>query len=589
VCYSHPGQVYSSMRSEPSVLCFDSPDHTAMLVTGIAAFALTPLPFLSVAVFAMWRYPHYVAMRSINFMKAFRFLFFRYEPSAYFFGVALLLRNLLVCLVPVVIRDDTAAQILAVSVIMLVGVVAQCLLRPWRNHLANILDGAMTGCILLVLVCGAVIGGYTASEATTRAMSVLVVASFLSMWVGLITWNVYKQLNPSDVCDMFICHHKVGGAAQARLIKLMVADQAGQRVCMDSDYLLHLDTLFDTVKAKVQHLVIYLTRDTLTRPWCAGEIVTALKTGRRVTAVMTPSFVAPTEEQLDAVGAYLEIGGADLLVQYGIAMSDVRDSYTKLVAAQGCSHVQVESGPANSAQFQDLVDRLLQNHTKAAPAPQRAAPGCLVVSADPYDPEAAAAACILMKNTQDLAPTFLNEGLFFLSDHMDMGITGHCLAITAARSLVVILSTETLSSCHQLDIIAHATGLNEKGQGPAIIPADIFGFRFPSAHYYSQVLPQIWQDVSEAQVRHIEMFFCAISCPYTTHASDQVLQTQTEAIIRRISQGRTTCVHSFMNKGSAGTLATLTSGAQAASGTGSQAATPDARPMVMDQAGLIEV
>jgi len=283
---------------------------------------------------------------------------------------------------------------------------------------------------------------------------------------------------------------------------------------------------------------------------------------------------------LDAAGAYLEIGGADMLVQYGIAMSDVRDSYTQLVAAQGCSHVHIESGPANTAQFQDLVNRLIQKQATATPTLQRATPGCLVVSVDPCDPEAAAAACILMKKTQDLTPTFLNEGVLFLSDHMDIGITGHCLTITSARALVVILSSETLSSRHQLEIIAHAMGLNENNQGPAVIPADIFGFSFPSAHYYGQVLAHIWHDISEAQVRHIETLFCAISCPYTTHASDQVLQTQSEAIIRRISQGRTTCTHSTMNKGSAGNSATSTSRAQEGPDTGNQAA---------PQAGFIEV
>jgi len=51
------------------------------------------------------------------------------------------------------------------------------------------------------------------------------------------------------------------------------------------------------------------------------------------------------------------------------------------------------------------------------------------------------------------------------------------------------------------------------------------------------VLPQIWPQVSEAQARHICTFFRTISCPYSAHASDQVLQAQTEAIARRISPG----------------------------------------------------
>jgi len=537
VCYAHPGHVYSSMRSEPSVLCFDSPEHTTMLAIVVAAFVLIPLPFLSVAVFGVWRQPRYVAMHDITFMKAFRFLFFRFEPSAYYFGTALLLRNLMVCLVPVVIRDDTALQILVVSAIMLVGAIAQCLLRPWRNYMANILDGAMTGCILLVLVCGAVIGGYTASAATTQAMSVLVVVVFLSMWVGLIAWNFFKQLNPSDTYDVLICHHKVGGAAQARLVKLMMAEQAGQRIFMDSD-IQHLDTLFDTIKAKVRHLLVYLTRETLMHPSCAGEIVTAFKTGKKVTAVLTPSFVSPTQEQLEAVDTYLDIGGAELLVQYGIALADVREIFGQLIDAQGCSHVKVESEPTNTVHFQDLVSRLLQKETKIASTTDSASPGCLVISADPCDSEAAAAACVLIRKTKALALA-TKEGMCFLSDHMDMGVAGHCRAIGSARGLVVMLSTGTLSSRHQLEIIAYVMGLKEKGQSPATVSADLLGFSFPSMHYFGQVLPQIWPEVNEHQVRHLGTLFRTVSCPYSTHASEQVLRAQTEAIIKRIPHGWT--------------------------------------------------
>merc|ERR1712151_810300 len=134
----------------------------------------------------------------------------------------------------------------------------------------------------------------------------------------------------------------------------------------------------------------------------------------------------------------------------------------------------------------------------------------------------------------DLAPILMKEGVCFLSDHMDMGIAGHCHTIATARALVVILSIGTLSSHHQLQIIAHAKGLNGKGQGPVIIPANIFGFSFPSAHYFSQVLPQLWPEVSGEEMHNIGAFFSATSWPLALHASRQVLQAQTKAIIERV-------------------------------------------------------
>jgi len=273
----------------------------------------------------------------------------------------------------------------------------------------------------------------------------------------------------------------------------------------------------------------------LTRPWCAAEIVTALKRGKEISVVFTPSFVAPTEDQLAAVDAYLDVGGAELLVQFGISMVDVQGSFVRLMAAQGCSHLQVESELTTIGHFQDLVGRLLQSNVKSSPSSDAPCPGSLVISADPCDPEATAAALILIHKMQEVAPGVSQEGVCFLSDCIGMGIVDQCFAVAHARALVVILSTETLSSCHQLEIIAHATGLNAKGQGPVTISANILGFNFPSANYYGQVLPQIWPHVGEDQAQHICSFFRAISCPYSAHASDQVLQAQTEAITRRIS------------------------------------------------------
>ena len=45
---------------------------------------------------------------------------------------------------------------------------------------------------------------------------------------------------------------------------------------------LYQDSLFDTVKSQVEHLVVYLTREVLTRPWCAGEIATSVKKGPKI-------------------------------------------------------------------------------------------------------------------------------------------------------------------------------------------------------------------------------------------------------------------------------------------------------------------
>ncbi len=56
------------------------------------------------------------------------------------------------------------------------------------------------------------------------------------------------------------------------MFKVLLQSKAKQIVFIDSDDLKELDQLFDIAKCKVRRLVVYLTRDTLTRPWCAGEV-----------------------------------------------------------------------------------------------------------------------------------------------------------------------------------------------------------------------------------------------------------------------------------------------------------------------------
>ncbi len=58
--------------------------------------------------------------------------------------------------------------------------------------------------------------------------------------------------------------------------KRLVASAAYLRlVFIDSDHLDDLDGLFDIVKVRTGRLVVYLTADTLRRPWCVGEVTTA--------------------------------------------------------------------------------------------------------------------------------------------------------------------------------------------------------------------------------------------------------------------------------------------------------------------------
>merc|ERR1712186_87359 len=100
------------MLAASAIVCWDSSNHTVLVALGLVYFILIPLPFFSICSCATWRYPALLAQTGptrMVFLRVFRFLFFRFCKHAHFYGVLALLRNLLICLVPVIVPGAEVA------------------------------------------------------------------------------------------------------------------------------------------------------------------------------------------------------------------------------------------------------------------------------------------------------------------------------------------------------------------------------------------------------------------------------------------------------------------------------------------------
>ena len=75
----------------------------------------------------------------------------------------------------------------------------------------------------------------------------------------------------------FICHHKQGAGAKARLLKIRVKSTAGvkRKVFIDSDDLKDLTKLQDCVANDTESVVLLHSAGVLYRPWCVLEVATA--------------------------------------------------------------------------------------------------------------------------------------------------------------------------------------------------------------------------------------------------------------------------------------------------------------------------
>ena len=70
--------------------------------------------------------------------------------------------------------------------------------------------------------------------------------------------------------------------------------------------------LFVIVKTQVGQLIIYLTREILTMPSCAGESTCAFAKNIKVFKVLTPGFMHPEEEVLSNMTQYLDLSSCSL-------------------------------------------------------------------------------------------------------------------------------------------------------------------------------------------------------------------------------------------------------------------------------------
>merc|ERR1712048_1549301 len=81
----------------------------------------------------------------------------------------------------------------------------------------------------------------------------------------------------------FLCHHKGGAGAFARLLKMQLLESVDPakkvRVWIDCDDLTNLEMLFDYVGSQSDNVVILISKELFMRPWCMGELVTSYLRG----------------------------------------------------------------------------------------------------------------------------------------------------------------------------------------------------------------------------------------------------------------------------------------------------------------------
>jgi len=554
VCYSHPDGQHQSMRSNPSVLCFESPEHSWMFGLGMVVFLLVPAPFFAAACYCTWLFPRKTARVSADsalYLNATRFFFAKFEPTKYYYGLCMLMRSLAICFVPVIIRDNLPLQVVFIGLIIGAIHIVQTQTMPWRVPLNNTIDTSINVGMWMLMMVGAMCVGLSADLESIRVVGTALFLVSMALAFSSLLASGSKMFRGGTFYHYFICHDRSHAAAQARLLKIMLQSKTGKAVHIDSDDFTELDGLLDIVKSRVGTLLAYLTRATLSKPWCAAEITVGVMTTKcKVLAVQTPSFQPPDEDELSDLNSYLDLQSCNF-EHYGITTAHVQTAFTRLLSGTSVVTIDMPASAIGTRKF-EVLSEMIDTHVKsklgeASEAPKLQAKqmrSALVVISDERCDEANAVVCLLKTKMQVALEGVAQGGICCLCDYQETGVALD--ALTSARGAIVLLSSGTLASPVQLAIAAWATKLRGESGNPDVIPVSIPGFVFPVEEFFADTAPEMFRSAtgvkfgfSEASefVQSLREFFWSTRTSLSPQSSERMLDQEVQDLLARLRRG----------------------------------------------------
>jgi hypothetical protein len=245
-----------------------------------------------------------------DFIKCFHFIFNRFKPDCYFYGLIYCSRNSCISLIPVAFADEIAAQLMLMGLLVAGTSLVQCWIMPWRSVMPNFMDSITTlgGCFFFYVV---LLGGAIA-------------------FILLVSYSVYFVTVPPMPYGIFLSHHKQGAAVLARWWKLLLGTMATDVVFLDSDNLRQLDHLFEMCAFQCKNIVVLLTREILSRLWCAGEVAVGVRNKVNMVLVTSEDYTPPDDEFLKGLETKWSDSEKSQVAALGIIIEAIEVAYRQL-------------------------------------------------------------------------------------------------------------------------------------------------------------------------------------------------------------------------------------------------------------------
>jgi len=185
-CYAHPNDLGRSVRAYPDVICGDGGSHNTMLVFCCVSFLLAGV-FYAACVYAAVSAPKWSADKAIgnDYLVSTRFLFFRFRVDAWYWGVFLLLRSVLIALTPTLFPDEPHAQLIVFCGIFTFFIAMHMRLWPWKVPILNVVEVVIMSMLLLTVATASSNQGFNDPLLVTYIAVAYLGAQFVIVMAGI--------------------------------------------------------------------------------------------------------------------------------------------------------------------------------------------------------------------------------------------------------------------------------------------------------------------------------------------------------------------------------------------------------------------
>jgi len=536
-----------------------------MVLAAILTLSI-PLSFLVKCIYVVYVAERRVKEHDTTFFLKYKFLFQRFKARTRWYAIFFLARNTLVSLTTAV--ADTAWQITIVQLILVISLGVTCSTMPWRSMIVNWIDAL--SCVVVIATLN--LAALQTREETRDFVVVLTISGFVVFGLALVCGAAVafylRLLQQAKQYRFFICHHKAHAGAMARLLKmvLMHSGKVTRRIFVDSDDLKHLDNLFNYVRNETETLVVLCTSEILTRPWCVGEITTAVQADVHIFPVRYTNFEPPSDEWLDKITSYFDFA---CLIENGLGMDEVVSAFRDF---RERSFIRMPD-LLKAAELHTLTESILAPHNKPAPSSRSLAtrmtmvrsssgkwlkvnslnrmgsmfneesvelPG-VIMGVDVTNIEAVAAARIASYLVHESCEERFELVPALLLDVVPVPEEGH-RRLPVQTAIYCILFTE---NCFLQDEFLRnaAEAISIHCQVLPVVASS--AFRFPTPDFYEDLrvkyamtskndLHHFSEVTADVFVSYVQQVFKSIAILLTPHASSGLLATQAQELFQRI-------------------------------------------------------